>query len=179
MEQEKRPQLGEHIEEVKDEPKSSQTGGPEEERKLVRRLDRRIFPITDLLYLLAYLDRSNLGTSRLQGLPKDTLGGDPTGRPYDWINSIFFFAYVLCQVPCTITSKLIPPSIWLACMAIGWGLSSTLMSTAVNFGGLATAPTSLCTYNYQQYFVRSSFWPPRCPSLLSSLCLQPFLDPVK
>ena len=40
------------------------------------------------------LDRSNLGNARLQGLPQDTLGGDPTGTLFDWLNSSFFFSYV-------------------------------------------------------------------------------------
>ncbi|KAJ7108664.1 major facilitator superfamily domain-containing protein [Mycena epipterygia] len=118
---------------------SSQTVDPEEERKLVRKLDGRILPITCLLYLFAYLDRSNLGNARLQGLPKDTLGGDPTGKRFDWVNSVFFFAYILCQVPATVSSKLFPPRVWLACMAFGWGISSTLMATAFDFGGLMTA----------------------------------------
>ncbi|KAJ7778141.1 MFS general substrate transporter [Mycena metata] len=118
---------------------SSQSIDPEEERRLVRKLDGRILTITCLLYLFAYLDRSNLGNARLQGLPKDTLGGDPTGKRFDWVNSVFFFAYILCQVPASLTSKLFPPRVWLACMALGWGVSSTLMSTAFDFGGLMTA----------------------------------------
>jgi hypothetical protein len=48
------------------------------------------------------LDRSNLGNARVlsglhdgkPALPKDALGGDPTGVLYDWVNSAFFFAYV-------------------------------------------------------------------------------------
>ena len=28
------------------------------------------------------------------GLPKDVLGGDPTGHLFDWVNSAFFFSYV-------------------------------------------------------------------------------------
>ncbi|KAJ7827050.1 MFS general substrate transporter [Mycena olivaceomarginata] len=94
--------------------------------------------ILSILYLFAYLDRSNLGNARLLGLPKDTLNGDPTGKRFDWVNSVFFFAYILCQVPAAITSKLVPPRIWIACMAIGWGLSSTLMATAFDFGSLMT-----------------------------------------
>jgi hypothetical protein len=82
----------------------------EEERRLVRKLDNRILPITCLLYLFACrytnffpgmfssfsldLDRTNLGNARLQGLPEDVLGGDPTGQLFDWINSAFFFSYV-------------------------------------------------------------------------------------
>ena len=40
------------------------------------------------------LDRSNLGNARLQGLPADVLHGDPTGKKFDWVNSVFFFSYV-------------------------------------------------------------------------------------
>ncbi|RXW16480.1 hypothetical protein EST38_g9367 [Candolleomyces aberdarensis] len=108
----------------------------EEERKLVRKLDLRILPIACLLYLFAYLDRSNLGNARLQGLPEDVLGGDPTGRLFDWVVSVFYFSYITCQIPATITSKLFQPRIWMACAAIGWGVVSTLMSTAFNFEGL-------------------------------------------
>ncbi|KAJ7634655.1 MFS general substrate transporter [Roridomyces roridus] len=115
------------------------TVDPAEERRLVRKLDGRILPILCLLYLFAYLDRSNLGNARLQGLPQDTLNGDPTGHLFDWVNSIFFFSYILGQIPMSISSKLFPPRLWMACMAFGWGLSSTLMATAFNFGGLMTA----------------------------------------
>ncbi|KAI3613176.1 major facilitator superfamily protein [Moniliophthora roreri] len=110
-----------------------------EEKKLVRKLDKRILPMACLLYLFAYLDRTNLGNARLQQLPEDILGGDPTGVLYDWVNSAFFFSYILCQVPATIVSKLFPPRIWLACAAIGWGLCSTLMAAGFSFGGLITA----------------------------------------
>lgn len=120
----------------------SQSTDPEkiiEERRLVRKLDQRILPITCLLYLFAYLDRSNLGNARLQGLPQDILGGDKSGKLFDWINSVFFFSYILCQVPATITSKLFPPRVWMACAAIGWGVTSTLMSTGFNFAGVVVA----------------------------------------
>ncbi|KAK0436347.1 MFS general substrate transporter [Desarmillaria tabescens] len=118
-----------------------------EERRLVRRLDERILLLACFLYLFAYLDRSNLGNARLQGLPEDILNGDPTGVLFDWITSAFYFFLrehscmnqIICQIPATIVSKLIPPHYWLAGAAVGWGLSSTLMSTAFNFGGLLTA----------------------------------------
>ena len=90
------------------------------------------------------LDRSNLGNARLQGLPEDVLGSDPTGELFAWVNAAFFFPYVsgswvhswqetdahsqiLCQVPATIISKLYPPRVWMAAVACGWGLASSLM----------------------------------------------------
>lgn len=47
-----------------------------------------------VIYGVIDLDRTNLGNARLQGLPEDILGGDPTGNLFDWINSTFFFPYV-------------------------------------------------------------------------------------
>ncbi|KAL0068123.1 hypothetical protein AAF712_004783 [Marasmius tenuissimus] len=86
-------------EEVHDERAPSPVGEPTtswlaEEKKLVRRFDRRILPMACLLYLFAYLDRTNLGNARLLTIEEDTLGGDPTGQLYDWVNSAFFFTYV-------------------------------------------------------------------------------------
>ncbi|KIJ15994.1 2.A.1.14 the Anion:Cation symporter family [Paxillus involutus ATCC 200175] len=110
-----------------------------EEKMLLRKLDRRILPITCLLYLFAFLDRSNLGNARLQGLPEDVLGGDPTGVLFDWLVSVFFIPYILCQVPCTVISKYYNPRTWIGCSAILWGLCSTSMSTANNFTTLLVA----------------------------------------
>ncbi|KAG7085858.1 hypothetical protein E1B28_003392 [Marasmius oreades] len=91
-----------------------------------------------LLYLFAYLDRTNLGNARLQGLETDVLGGDATGQLFDWATSGFYFSYILLQIPATIVSKLFPPRVWLASSAIGWGIASTLMSATSNFAGLTT-----------------------------------------
>ena len=86
-----------------------------------------------------------MGNARLQGLPVDILGGDKSGKLFDWINSAFYFSYVrclvllhlqhvltcvfqiICPVPATVLSKLFPPRLWLASAAIGWGVVSTLM----------------------------------------------------
>ncbi|TFK82621.1 MFS general substrate transporter [Polyporus arcularius HHB13444] len=100
-------------------------------------------PLICLLYLFAYLDRINLGNARLQGLPQDVLGGDPTGVLYDWVNSAFYFPYILCPVPAIILSKLCPPRLWFGCAALAWGLCSVLMATAFNFPGLLVARISL------------------------------------
>ena len=96
-----------------------------EERRLVRKLDCRILPITCLMYLFSCqylersisafftyppqpldLDRSNLGNARLQGLAKDVLGGDPSGKRFDWVNSIFFLSYVGPPVCKSLLSRL-------------------------------------------------------------------------
>ncbi|GJJ14842.1 hypothetical protein Clacol_009110 [Clathrus columnatus] len=106
------------------------------ERSIVRKFDLRILPILSLLYLFAYLDRTNLGNARLQNLPEDILGGDPTGVLFDWVNSAFFFSYILVQVPATILMKQFNPNIWIGCVAIGWSICSVLMAATFNFAGI-------------------------------------------
>ncbi|KAG1736129.1 major facilitator superfamily domain-containing protein [Suillus paluster] len=117
-----------------------------QERRLLRKLDQRILPILCLLYLFAYLDRSNLGNARLQGLPQDVLGGDPTGVLFNWVNSAFFFTYILLQIPFTVLSKYYNPRIWIGCSAILWGICSTSMAVAQNFTGLMIARLGLGTF---------------------------------
>ncbi|CAG8088244.1 unnamed protein product [Penicillium salamii] len=42
-----------------------------EERKVIWKCDLHVVPILMLLYLLAFLDRINIGNARLQGLEDD------------------------------------------------------------------------------------------------------------
>ena len=42
-----------------------------ETRKILRKVDWRVLPILSFLYLLAFLDRSNLGNARVAGLEDD------------------------------------------------------------------------------------------------------------
>lgn len=113
------------------------------EKGIVRKYDLRIMPILSLVYLFAYLDRTNLGNARLQGLPQDVLHGDPTGKLFDWVNSAFFFSYILVQVPATITMKKFNPRFWIGCMAMGWSVCSTLMAASFNFAGMIVCRVGL------------------------------------
>lgn len=44
---------------------------PQEEKKLLRKLDLRIIPGLWILFLCAFVDRINIGNARIQGLEKD------------------------------------------------------------------------------------------------------------
>ncbi|TEB18535.1 MFS general substrate transporter [Coprinellus micaceus] len=114
--------------------KISPAEAQEAERNLVRKLDWRILPVTCLLYLFAYLDRSNLGNARLQGLPEDVLGGDPTGKKFDWIVSVFYISYIVCQIPAVIASKLFPPRV--VQLTPIYIYINSCRASAVNFAGL-------------------------------------------
>lgn len=67
------------------------------ERKLMAKVDLHVIPVLAIMYLLAFLDRVNIGNARIFGLEKD-LG--LTGTQYNTALTIFFVPYVIFEV-CT------------------------------------------------------------------------------
>ncbi|KAF3479510.1 uncharacterized protein GIQ15_06486 [Arthroderma uncinatum] len=109
----------------------------EVERKLVRRQDWIIMPQFVVLYLLAYLDRINLGNAKLQGVVEDALDGNDSN--FTWAASIFYFGYVLFAAPLTLWGKRFHPSRFMFVSVVGWGVAAAAGAGAFNFAGLATS----------------------------------------
>ncbi|GAA5968860.1 hypothetical protein JCM11641_000760 [Rhodosporidiobolus odoratus] len=109
---------------------------PEEERKLVRKIDYKLVPFLSLLYLLSFLDRVNIGQARLDGLEAD-LGLQ--GNQYQIALLVFFVGYVITEVPSNILLKKLRPSRFIPAIMITWGIIMTLMGIVHNFAGLAAA----------------------------------------
>ncbi|KDN42315.1 hypothetical protein RSAG8_06806, partial [Rhizoctonia solani AG-8 WAC10335] len=111
----------------------------ERERKLVRKLDCIIMPLSWILYLLAYLDRSNLGNAKLQGLEADLIPNDPSGNKFGLLSAIFYVAYLTWQFPMMLIVKRYPPNRVIGIVTIMWGVSSALQASAFNYAGIVTA----------------------------------------
>jgi MFS family permease len=104
------------------------------ERKLKRKLDAVILPLTTLLYLAAYLDRGNMGNAKLQGIEDDIMGGSDTN--FSIALTCFYITYIAFNVPGNIMVKLLQPSTALAIAAFVWGTASTLQAAAFSFPGI-------------------------------------------
>jgi len=48
-------------------PRGSLVIDPEVEKRIVRKLDWRLIPWLSLLYLISFLDRTNIGNAKIQG----------------------------------------------------------------------------------------------------------------
>lgn len=103
------------------------------ERKLIRKLDLWIIPPVMLLYLLSFLDRVNIGNSRLYGLEDDL---NLTGDQYQIAVSILFVTYILSELPSNLVIKKFTPSRWLSFIATAWGIVATLTGLVQNYQGL-------------------------------------------
>jgi MFS family permease len=88
-----------------------------------RKVDWRLLPFLFLCYILAYLDRVNVGFAKLQML-KDLSMSDAafaTGA------GIFFIGYFFFEVPSNVLLKKCGARLWIARIMISWGVISTCM----------------------------------------------------
>lgn len=87
-------------------------------RILTRKCDLHVVPPLFVLFLLAFLDRTNIGNAKIQGLEA---GLNLTGPQYNIALFIFFVPYILFEVPSNILLKKIAPSTWLSSIMFFWG----------------------------------------------------------
>ncbi|OTA63346.1 MFS general substrate transporter [Hypoxylon sp. EC38] len=99
---------------------------------LLRKLDLRLLPAVGVLYLLSFLDRSNVGNARIEGLLNDV---HMTGNQYLTGLTLYFVGYVLFEIPCNIILKRTTPRIWLPTLTIIWGVVATLTGIVHNLAG--------------------------------------------
>lgn len=91
--------------------------------EVVSRLTRRLLPLLFLLYVVAYVDRINIGFAALQIQSRLGLGN----AGYGFAAGIFFAGYVLFQIPSNIALQRIGARRWIALLMIAWGMISSCM----------------------------------------------------
>ncbi|KAG9252848.1 major facilitator superfamily domain-containing protein [Emericellopsis atlantica] len=102
------------------------------EKALLRKLDWQLLPAVGILYLLSFLDRSNVGNARIEGLLDDV---GMTGNQYLTGLTLYFIGYVLFEIPCNVILKRTSPRMWLPTLGIVWGVVATLMGLVHNLPG--------------------------------------------
>lgn len=85
-----------------------------------RKVGRRLIPLLFVAYVMAYLDRVNVGFAKL-GMAAD-LGFSDT--VYGLGAGIFFLGYFLFEVPSNVILHRVGARIWIARIMVGWGLVS-------------------------------------------------------
>ncbi|KAK8078351.1 hypothetical protein PG996_004521 [Apiospora saccharicola] len=116
---------------------------PEAEKKLVWKCDLHVLPSITVLYFLAFMDRTNIGNARIQGMSKDL---NMTGRDYNLALFIFFIPvsakwmtdlrYIIFEVPSNLIIKKLAPSTWLSLIMVLWGIATIGQGLVTNVSGL-------------------------------------------
>ncbi|KAL8715427.1 MAG: hypothetical protein Q9220_000761 [cf. Caloplaca sp. 1 TL-2023] len=103
------------------------------EKAALRQVDWHILPLISLIYLVSFLDRSNIGNGRLYGLEEDL---NLKRNQFQTATSVFFATYVACEVPSTIFLKKLRPARFLSGIVILWGVIATLTGLVQDYGSL-------------------------------------------
>ncbi|KAM0715366.1 hypothetical protein Q7P37_008864 [Cladosporium fusiforme] len=103
------------------------------EKKIVRHLDRRILPWIFILWLLAFIDRSNIGNAKIDGLIDDL---NLDGNKYNISLTVFYILYVLIDIPSNWLLKVVGGGKYLPILAMAWGIVGTCMGAVKSYGGL-------------------------------------------
>jgi ACS family tartrate transporter-like MFS transporter len=101
---------------------------PEQSHKLFSKITWRLIPLLFICYIIAYIDRINVGFAKLQ--LQDVLGVDEKifGSVYGLGAGLFFIGYFLFEVPSNLILQRVGARIWIARIMIVWGIiSSTMM----------------------------------------------------
>ncbi|KAI9812990.1 MAG: hypothetical protein M1832_006427 [Thelocarpon impressellum] len=106
------------------------------DRALLWKLDLKLIPWLCLLYLASFLDRTNIGNAKIEGLTKD-LG--LTDGQYLATLTIFFVSYSVFEPLTNILLKRLRPHIFLPVIMIAWGVVMTLMGLVRGYSGLLAA----------------------------------------
>jgi len=100
------------------------------------KVDLWLIPWLSFLYLLSFLDRTNIGNARLAGLEKDLgmVDGD-----YNNSLTIFFISYAVIEPVTNSLLKKVTPRIFFTVVIVVWGTIMTLMGIVQNNAGLLAA----------------------------------------
>ncbi|KAK6435038.1 hypothetical protein LTR95_008773 [Oleoguttula sp. CCFEE 5521] len=106
---------------------------PATERRITRKLDLHILPWIFALWLLAFIDRSNIGNAKIDGLTTDL---KLTGNKYNIALTVFYILYVLIDIPSNWLLKIVGGGKYLPLLALAWGIVGTCMGAVKSYGGL-------------------------------------------
>ncbi|KAI7376717.1 MFS general substrate transporter, partial [Hortaea werneckii] len=112
---------------------------PDEEHRVRRKLDTHLVLFVAMLYMMSFLDRSNIGNAKIAGLVEDLKLDD---NQYEWLLTAFYIAYILFEWM-TLCYKIFPPHIYISCCVMAWGVLASLQSITSSFSGLIVLRTLL------------------------------------
>ncbi|MFA5322483.1 MAG: MFS transporter [Smithella sp.] len=119
-----------------------------EDKKTVRKVFRRLMPFLCLLYVVAFLDRVNIGYAALS--MNKALGF--SNAVYGFGAGIFFVGYFIMEIPGNLIMTRVGARLWIARILITWGIISGLTA-------LVSTPTQFYLVRFFLGVAEASFFP--------------------
>lgn len=112
------------------------------QRRMMFKMDVQVVAAAFACYFLSFLDRSNIGQARLNGLQ----GPDgPLKNQQDYLTATActYVLYIILEIPSNLVFKVATPRIWIPLLLTTWGLVSCLQGLAKSAGGFYVARLAL------------------------------------
>ncbi|EEB09497.2 nicotinic acid plasma membrane transporter [Schizosaccharomyces japonicus yFS275] len=109
------------------------TISPEQHRRLLRRLDLIIAPCMMIIYMVAFLDRTNIGNAKVAGLPEDL---HLKGNQFNVATSIFYATFIVFEMPTTLLMKRFQPKQTLSFIIFAYSITTLCTGFVKNYSGL-------------------------------------------
>ncbi|KAM3453799.1 hypothetical protein MY3296_003460 [Beauveria thailandica] len=106
---------------------------PEEDKRLLRKIDICLLPIMAVCYMFQFLDKSALSLTAILGIRED-LG--ISGSAYSWANSVYYFGYLIASYPAAALMVRLPTGKTIAASIFFWGCVLILTPLCFNSAGL-------------------------------------------
>lgn len=109
---------------------------PALEKRISRKIDTHVMPWLFGLWLLAFIDRSNIGNARIQGLATDL---KLDGNKFNIALTVFYVPYICVDIPSNLVLKYFKAGYYLPFLIFAWGLVSTFTGFVKTYHGLLVA----------------------------------------
>ncbi|KAL4783345.1 MFS general substrate transporter [Aspergillus varians] len=109
---------------------------PEQEKKVVRKLDIVLIPLMGICYMLQFMDKLALSQATLFGLREDL---NLQASEYSWASAVFYFGYFAWSWPSSYLMVRLPLAKYVSVCVFIWGGALMCHAATKNFGGIMAA----------------------------------------
>ncbi|TDZ33810.1 MFS transporter prlL [Colletotrichum spinosum] len=109
------------------------TFSAEEERSVLRTIDKRFLILIGVMYMIKQIDQTNAANVKVLqvGESKNILNElSMTSDQYNWVGSIYGIAYIIFEAPSNLLLKRMSPHLWQSRIFFTWGIITACHAAA-------------------------------------------------
>jgi ACS family tartrate transporter-like MFS transporter len=118
------------------------------EATTIRKFTIRLLPFLLVLYIIAFVDRINIGFAALTMNKELAI----TSQQFGFAAGVFFFGYVLFEIPSNLLLHRIGARVWIARILITWGIIAVLT-------GFVSTVYQLCAARFLLGLAEAGYFP--------------------